>query len=82
MITAALDGKLDNIATDTDPVFGLAIPGEVPGVPAEILTPRNTWADKAAYDAKAAYLAGLFVANFKNYAAGVSEEILAAAPKI
>jgi phosphoenolpyruvate carboxykinase (ATP) len=81
MITAALDGRLDTIATTTDPVFGIAIPKEVPGVPTEILIPKNTWSDKMAYDEKAKYLAGLFVANFKNYAAGVSEEILAAAPK-
>ncbi|MCW3073589.1 MAG: phosphoenolpyruvate carboxykinase [Flaviaesturariibacter sp.] len=81
MITAALEGKLDNVATETDPVFGMEIPKEVPGVPTEVLTPRNTWADKAAYDGKAKYLAGLFVKNFEKYASGVSEEILAAAPK-
>lgn len=81
MITAALNGELDAVETNADPVFGMAIPKEVPGVPTEILTPKNTWADKAAYDEKAKYLAGLFVANFQKYAAGVSEEILAAAPK-
>jgi phosphoenolpyruvate carboxykinase (ATP) len=51
-------------------------------VPTEVLTPRNTWADKEAYDQKAAYLAGLFVKNFEQYASGVSEEILRAAPKV
>jgi phosphoenolpyruvate carboxykinase (ATP) len=81
MITAALEGKLDNVPTQNDPVFGVAIPTEVPGVPTEILTPRNTWADKAAYDGKAKFLAGLFVKNFEKYASGVSEEILSAAPK-
>jgi len=81
MITAALEGRLDKTPTSTDPVFGLAIPTEVPGVPTEILTPRNTWADKQAYDEKAAYLAGLFVKNFEAYASGVPEEVLAAAPK-
>lgn len=81
MITAALNGKLDNVPTDTDNVFGLAIPREVPGVPSELLTPRNTWADKAAYDEKAKFLAGLFVKNFAKYAAGVSDETAAAAPK-
>lgn len=81
MITAALDGRLDAVATKTDAIFGVAIPVEVPGVPAEILTPRNTWQDKAAYDEKAMFLAQLFVKNFEKYAAGVSEEILAAAPK-
>ena len=81
MITAALEGKLDSVETTIDPVFGVAIPKEVPGVPADVLTPRNTWADKAAYDEKAKYLAGLFVKNFAKYEAGVSNEIKAAAPK-
>jgi phosphoenolpyruvate carboxykinase (ATP) len=82
MITAALNGELDNVATTQDAIFGVAIPEQVPGVPIEVLQPRNTWADKAAYDEKARFLAGLFVENFKKYAAGVSEEILAAAPNI
>jgi phosphoenolpyruvate carboxykinase (ATP) len=81
MITAALEGALDNVETTIDPIFGMEIPVAVPGVPTEVLTPRNTWADKAAYDEKAKYLAGLFVKNFEKYASGVSEEILAAAPK-
>ncbi len=82
MITAALEGKLDNAGTIIDPVFGLSIPTEVPGVPSDVLIPKNTWADKNAYDEKAKYLAGLFVKNFEKYAAGVSEEILAAAPRV
>lgn len=82
MITAALSGKLNNIATDTDAIFGLAIPKEIPGVPTEVLTPKNTWQDKAAYDEKAQFLARLFINNFEKYAAGVSKEILAAGPKV
>jgi phosphoenolpyruvate carboxykinase (ATP) len=82
MITAALDGKLDHVETAIDPVFGVAVPVGVPGVPTEILTPRNTWKDGTAYDAKASYLAGLFVKNFEKYASGVSGEILAAAPRV
>ncbi len=81
MITAALEGKLHEVETEDDPVFGFAIPKEVPGVPTEVLDPRNTWANKEAYDEKAKYLAGLFVKNFEKYADGVSEEIRAAAPK-
>jgi phosphoenolpyruvate carboxykinase (ATP) len=80
MISAALQGKLDDAETVCDPVFGVHIPKKVPGVPSEILDPRNTWADKKAYDAKAKYLAGLFVKNFEKYADGVSKEILEAAP--
>lgn len=81
MISAALEGKLDEVETVNDPIFGMAIPKEVPGVPAEVLTPRNTWNDKQAYDEKAKFLAELFVKNFEKYASGVSEEIRSAAPK-
>jgi phosphoenolpyruvate carboxykinase (ATP) len=81
MITAALEGKLNAVQFEADPIFGVAIPKECPNVPAEVLTPRNTWTDKIAYDEKAKYLAGLFVKNFEKYASGVSAEVLAAAPK-
>lgn len=81
MITAALEGKLDNIAFMQDSVFGVSIPESCPDVPAEVLTPRNTWADKTAFDEQAKKLAGLFVKNFEKYASGVSAEILEAAPK-
>lgn len=81
MITAVLEGKLDKVNTITDPVFGLAIPSEVPGVPSELLIPKNTWADKSAYDEKAKFLAGLFVKNFEKYAREVSPEIVNAGPK-
>ena len=80
MITAALEGKLTAVQFENDPIFGVAIPKECPGVPAEILSPKNTWADKNAYYEKAKYLAGLFVKNFEKYADGVSAEVLAAAP--
>ncbi|WP_291950902.1 phosphoenolpyruvate carboxykinase (ATP) [Chitinophaga sp.] len=82
MIAAAIDGKLEHVRYRSTPVFGLAIPETVPGVPADILDPRNTWTDKAAYDAKAADLAGQFIRNFQKYAAAADQEILASAPKI
>ena len=82
MITAALEGALDGVEMNIDPVFGVAVPVQVPGVPSEVLIPRATWADKAAFDQKAAYLAQLFVSNFEKYASGVTEEIRSAAPKI
>ena len=81
MITAALEGKLNAVQFEADPVFGVAIPKECPNVPGEVLNPRNTWADKNAFDEKAKYLAGLFVKNFEKYASGVSAEVLVAAPK-
>jgi len=82
MITAALEGKLDNVEFDTLPVFDLAIPTSCEGVPSEILNPRGTWADKAAYDETANNLASQFVKNFEQFASETSEAILAAAPKV
>lgn len=81
MITAALNGELDQVSYEAHPVFGLQMPTSCPNVPAEILNPRNTWSDKAVYDAKANELAAAFVKNFAQYADGASEEIMAAAPK-
>ncbi len=82
MITAALNGELNNVEFEAHPVFGMMMPKTCPNVPDEILNPRNTWEDKAAYDAKAKDLAAQFVKNFEKYASGVNQEILAAAPKI
>ena len=67
MIHAAFDGLLDDVAFETDPIFGLSIPTECPNVPAEVLNPRNTWADKDAYDAQATRLHGMFEANAKQF---------------
>ncbi len=80
MINAALNGELDNAEFETDPVFGIAVPTAVPDVPDEILNPRNTWSDKAAYDAQARKLAAMFVQNFEQFAAQTPATILAAAP--
>ncbi len=82
MITAALNGGLDNVQFEKHSVFGLQMPVSCADVPSEILNPRNTWSDKNAYDAKANDLASKFVKNFEQYADGASEEILAAAPKV
>lgn len=81
MITAALEGKLNSVHFTQHAVFGMMVPQECPGVPAEILNPRSTWTDATAYDAKARDLAGEFVRNFEKYAPGVTEEIRTAAPK-
>jgi len=82
MITAALDGKLDNVEYEAHPVFGVMVPKECPGVPSEVLSPRNTWTDKSEYDAKAKSLAQQFIKNFEKYANGVNAETLAATPKV
>ena len=81
MITAALEGKLNKVAYETMPVFELNVPKECPSVPVEILNPRNTWVDKAAYDTAAKNLALQFIKNFEKYASGVGTEILGSAPK-
>lgn len=80
MIKAALENKLGGSEFEKHPVFKFAIPKQCPSVPAEILNPRNTWADKNAYDESAKYLAGLFIKNFEKYAGGVNNEVLNAAP--
>lgn len=81
MITAALEGKLNDIEYEKGEFFGFSIPKECPNVPTEVLNPINTWTDKGAFKEKSKFLAGLFVKNFEKYADGVTEEVLAAAPK-
>lgn len=80
MVRAAVEGKLDNVPTQTDPVFGLAVPTAVPDVPADVLMPRGTWADPAAYDKQAAELAARFHANFKRFEGKARDAVKAAGP--
>lgn len=82
MITAALNGEFDKVKFEELPVFRLQMPTSCTGVPAEILNPRNTWADKTSYDHTAIDLATKFVKNFAQYADGASTEILSAAPSV
>jgi phosphoenolpyruvate carboxykinase (ATP) len=82
MITAALTGQLNTVEFQPHPVFGLLVPAAVPGVPAHLLDPRQTWADSAAYDHTAADLAQKFVDNFEKYADYASADILAGAPRV
>jgi phosphoenolpyruvate carboxykinase (ATP) len=81
MVSAALSGELDGAEMVTDPVFGLSIPKHVKDVPDQVLNPRETWADKAAYDAQAQKLAGMFRKNFEQFAETAGEKIAAAGPK-
>ncbi len=67
MIHAAFSGALDTAPFETDPVFGLSIPTACPEVPSEVLTPRSTWADQTAYDAKARELFEMFQANYRKF---------------
>ena len=81
MVAAALRDGLSNVEYEKHSIFGFAIPRKCPGVPIEILNPRNTWENKNDYDKKAKYLAGLFSKNFEKYASGVSNKVLAAGPQ-
>ena len=80
IIDAIHSGVLANAKTARDPIFGFDIVTECPDVPADILRPRESWADKSQYDATSKKLAALFNKNFESYAAGASAEVRAAAP--
>lgn len=80
MVTAALNGDLEKSEFYTDETFGVLVPKTCPGVPDDVLTPRNTWKDKAAYDKAAQELAGLFEKNFAKYT-DMPQEIINAGPK-
>lgn len=82
LITAALNGDLDKVEFVNHEIFGVAMPKACANVPTEILDPRNTWADKNAYDEKANFLASSFVKNFEKFASFANEEILAGAPRV
>jgi len=80
MVRAAIEGRLEGVETVEDPIFGLQVPVRVPGVPDDVLVPRNTWQDQAAYDRTARRLAAMFHDNFSTYADGVSDAVRAAGP--
>ena len=82
MVRAALDGSLDGVPTVIDPVFGVQVPVHVPGVPADVLTPRATWADGDAYDIQARMLARMFAENFERFTLGVSPEVAGSGPRV
>jgi phosphoenolpyruvate carboxykinase (ATP) len=81
VIRAAINGDLDDVAFEPDPVFGFGVPVDCPGIPAELLKPRNTWSDPEEYDTKAAELAGLFAKNFAAYADRAGPAVVAAGPQ-
>ncbi|HEU5051112.1 MAG TPA: phosphoenolpyruvate carboxykinase [Gemmatimonadales bacterium] len=81
MVRAALAGVLEKTTFSVDPVFGFEVPDAVPDVPREVLVPRNTWADAAAYDAQAKKLAGMFRDNFRQFEQQVDERVRRAGPR-
>lgn len=82
LITAALNGDLKNVSFEKHDIFGVSMPTECNGVPADILNPRNTWKDKEAYDQKANHLAAAFNKNFEKFAEQANKEILDGAPQV
>jgi phosphoenolpyruvate carboxykinase (ATP) len=82
LISAALNGELDEVAYATHDVFGVDYPKSCPGVGKELLDPRNTWRDKDAYDKTANMLAESFLRNFQQYAALASPQLLAGGPRV
>ncbi|WP_019420577.1 phosphoenolpyruvate carboxykinase (ATP) [Paenibacillus sp. OSY-SE] len=81
MITAIINGSIENASFTPHPVFGMLIPDAIPLVPNELLDPRNVWADKSAYDRQARQLAQLFSQNFEKFS-GVSDTIKLAGPQL
>ncbi len=81
IIDAIHAGTLASAPTHPDPIFGLHVVTQVPHVPAGILIPENTWADKETFAATAHKLASLFIANFKKFESGVTPQVKAAGPK-
>ena len=82
MITAALDGHLEDVAYQAHPIFGLSMPKHCPNVPEELLNPKNTWKDGDDYDKNAIALAKKFEANFEQYKEQASADVLKGAPSL
>jgi phosphoenolpyruvate carboxykinase (ATP) len=82
MVRAALSGQLDAVKTRIDSHFGLEIPVECPDVPADVLDPRQTWADPQAYDLQAQKLIARFVDNFKQFEGDVEAKVVASGPQL
>ena len=82
LLTAALDGSLDEGDFRVDANFGFEVPVFCPGVDDTLLTPRETWSDPSAYDKQAAALVQMFIDNFAQYEEHVGDAVRAAAPKV
>ena len=81
MVTAALNGEINKLTVKHHDIFNVDMPTSCPGVPDDVLDPRNTWSDKDRYDAAAKRLAALFVKNFEKFGS-VQKEIVDAGPKV
>jgi phosphoenolpyruvate carboxykinase (ATP) len=81
LLKAALGGSLADAGMETDPIFGVLVPQDAPGVPKEVLNPRGTWKDPGAYDRQANRLAGMFQKNFAQFEEGTPANVIAAGPR-
>jgi phosphoenolpyruvate carboxykinase (ATP) len=81
MVNAAISGQLSAVQFEEDPIFAVSIPQSCPDVAAEVLSPRQTWKDRAAYDTKARHLAELFAENFRKFD-GAAATVVAAGPRV
>ncbi len=82
MLTAAIEGLLDKVEYELDPIFNVYIPKECPAVPQDIVRPRSTWQNKEAYDHKARELGKLFNENIKKFGNSIPPSIIAAGPRV
>lgn len=82
LLTAALNGSLDQVSCSRDPYFGFEVPDRCPGVPPEILQPKSLWEDGEAYDQQYRSLVAKFIENFRRYQDGVQDEVTAAGPTL
>ena len=82
MTNAALNGDLNDVSFEPDPIFNVYVPTACCDIPREVLKPRSTWEDKAAYDQQARKLARMFVKNFQQFEDSVTENIRAAGPEV
>jgi phosphoenolpyruvate carboxykinase (ATP) len=80
LLSAALDGSLKDATFYRDPNFGFEVPTDVAGIESDLLHPRTTWADKAAFDAQAKKLVDMFIKNFSKFEGHVDATVLDAAP--
>ena len=81
MVRAAISSELEQVQTRIDPIFSLSIPENCPGVPDEVLDPRQTWSNKTAYDQQVSKLVSSFEKNFEQFKDDVSEGVIKAGPR-
>jgi phosphoenolpyruvate carboxykinase (ATP) len=82
LLTAALDGKLNNVKYKRDLIFGFEVPMTCPDIPDDVLDPSSSWGDKAEYDRRYKDLASRFVQNFAKFADETSQDVIDAGPKV